>query len=74
MASDRDLVSIKNKKTGKKIKIKLIKSPYGFTKDQIGTVRALGLKRMNQVKEHINSSVIQGMIFKVKHLVKVIEN
>ncbi len=55
----------------KKITIKLIKSKTGFAKDQIGTLRALGLKRINQIKEVENNPVIQGMLFKVKHLVEI---
>ena len=61
-----------SKKTDKiKIKIKLVKSPYGFTKDQIGTVRALGLKKINQTNEVDDNPVIKGMIFKVKHLLEI---
>jgi large subunit ribosomal protein L30 len=60
-------------KKGKTIKIQLVKSPFGYKKDQIGTVRALGLNKMNQVREHEDNDVIRGMVFKVKHLVKVVE-
>ena len=55
------------------IKVQLVKSYYGCLKDQIGTVRALGLRRVNQVREHKDSPVIRGMIFKVSHLVKIID-
>ena len=55
-----------------KIKVKLVKSFYGYKDDQINTVRALGLRRMNQVREHDDNEVIRGMIFKVRHLVQVI--
>ncbi len=54
------------------IKIQLYKSPYGYTEDQIGTVKALGLNKLNQVREIQDSQVIRGMIFKVKHMVKII--
>lgn len=60
------------KAKGKTIQIKLIKSPFGYKKDQIKTVRALGLKRMNQIKEINDTDSVRGMIFKVKHLVNVI--
>ncbi|MCK4796357.1 MAG: 50S ribosomal protein L30 [Spirochaetes bacterium] len=56
----------------KNLKIQLVKSPYGYKKDQIRTVRALGLKRMNQIRELKDCSVARGMIFKVKHLLKVL--
>jgi large subunit ribosomal protein L30 len=56
----------------KKIKVQLVKSYYGSLPDQIKTVRSLGLRKLNQVKEHENNSVIKGMIFKVKHLVEIV--
>ena len=63
---------MKKKAAGEKIRIKQIKSSLGYTKDQIGTVKALGLKRLNQEIEINDNPVSRGMIFKVKHLVKVI--
>jgi large subunit ribosomal protein L30 len=56
-----------------KIKIQLVKSPIGYSKDQKATVAALGLKRMNSVVEHEDNACIRGMINKVSHLVKVCE-
>ncbi|GAL74399.1 LSU ribosomal protein L30p [Nonlabens ulvanivorans] len=35
------------------------------------TLEALGLRKMNQVVEHDDTPVIQGMIAKVEHLVSV---
>lgn len=55
-----------------KIKVKLVKSRFGIKPDQRGTVRALGLRRINQIKEHDDTPVIRGMVFKVKHLVEII--
>ena len=55
----------------KKIKITLTRSPIGYSKRQKGTVRALGLRRMNHTVEHEDTPVIRGMIAKVSHLVKV---
>ena len=57
----------------KKLKITQIKSGIGFPADQKRTVRALGLKRMNDTVEQSASPAVLGMIFKVKHLVKVEE-
>ena len=56
------------------LKITLVKSPIGFPKDQKATVRALGLKRMNFTAEQSDTPAIRGMIFKVRHLVKVEES
>ena len=55
-----------------KIKIRLAKSKYGRKKDQIGTLDALGLRKIGQIKEHDDNPVIRGMVFKVKHLVEII--
>ncbi len=57
----------------KEIKIKLIKSPIGYSKRQKGTVAALGLKKINQIVTHTDSDVIRGMINKVSHLIEVEE-
>jgi len=58
---------------GKKIQVKLVRSPIGYEQSQKDTVKALGLKRMHQTVEHNDTSVIRGMINKVKHLVAVTE-
>jgi large subunit ribosomal protein L30 len=61
-----------NKKTNK-LRITLVKSPIGYSQRQKGTVRALGLRRMNQTVVQEDNPVIRGMIFKVSHLVEVEE-
>jgi large subunit ribosomal protein L30 len=58
-------------KDTKKIRITLVKSPIGSPADQKATVRALGLKRMNHTVEQEDNPVIRGMVFKVKHLLRV---
>ena len=57
----------------KTLKIKLVKSPIGYSKRQTGTVKALGLKKINDIVEQADTPVIRGMIFKVSHLVEVEE-
>ncbi|MRS12665.1 MAG: 50S ribosomal protein L30 [Actinobacteria bacterium] len=57
----------------KTIKITQVKSAIGFPKDQKATVRALGLKRMNDTVEQADTPAVRGMVFKVKHLVRVEE-
>lgn len=56
-----------------KIKIRLKRSLIGRKKNQIDTVHALGLKKIGNVVEHDKSSVILGMISKVKFLLEIIE-
>jgi len=57
----------------KKLKITLVKSPIGYNKRQRGTLRALGLRRLNQSVEREDTPVLRGMIDKVSHLVQVEE-
>ena len=59
--------------TEKRLRITLVKSPIGYNKRQKGTVRALGLHRINHTVEHDDTPVVRGMIHKVSHLVKVEE-
>jgi len=56
-----------------KLKVKLIKSIIGRKEDQIATVKALGLKKINSEVEHNDTPQIRGMIQKVIHLVEVKE-
>jgi large subunit ribosomal protein L30 len=60
--------------TEKMIRVTLVKSPIGYSKRQKATVRALGLRRMHQTIEHVDSPVLRGMLAKVSHLVLVEEN
>jgi large subunit ribosomal protein L30 len=57
----------------KKLKITQVRSTIGQKADQGATVRALGLKRINDTVEQVDNPAVRGMIFKVKHLVKVEE-
>ena len=54
-----------------KIKITQIKSFIKIPKNQKLTLKALGLKKIGQSIIHEKSNVIDGMIEKVKHLIKV---
>ena len=54
-----------------KIKVTLVKSTIGQVAAVKGTVTALGLTKIRSSKELDDTPVIQGMITKVKHLVKV---
>lgn len=56
-----------------KIKVTLVKSPIGCKKDQIATVKALGLKKIRDEKIHDATPQIKGMVSKVCHLVSVDE-
>ncbi|MCL2655726.1 MAG: 50S ribosomal protein L30 [Coriobacteriia bacterium] len=60
------------KKT-KTIKVTQLKSTISCPKDQVATVKALGLKRIRHTVELPDNDAVRGMIFKVKHLVAVEE-
>jgi large subunit ribosomal protein L30 len=55
----------------KKIKVKLTRSLIGATERQKKVVQALGLSKMNQVVEHSDSAIINGMVNKISHMVSV---
>ena len=55
------------------IKIVKVRSSIKSPKVQKLTLKALGLKKLNRVKEHNDTPQIRGMISAVKHLVKVVE-
>lgn len=61
------------KETGKALRVTLVKSPIGYKKDQKATIRALGLRRMNQTVEHNDTPAVRGMLTKVNHLIKIEE-
>jgi large subunit ribosomal protein L30 len=57
----------------KMIKIKLIKSGASRLPQQVKTLKALGLIKINQVVEKPDNDAIRGMIKTVAHLVEVVE-
>ncbi len=61
----------KSKSVSAKLKITLKKSVIGSQKDQIATVNALGLKKINDTVEKTDTPQIRGMINKVAHLISV---
>jgi large subunit ribosomal protein L30 len=57
----------------KKLKITQIRSEIGKLKAQKRTIHALGIKKMHDTVVHDDTPVIRGMIYCVKHLLKVEE-
>lgn len=56
-----------------KLKVKLKGSRYGRIPKHSDTLRGLGLKRINQVRELPDTPEVRGMINSVTHLVEVLE-
>jgi len=55
------------------IKVKLVKSMIGCSPRQRATVRAMGLRKIRQVKELPKNAAVLGMVERVNHLVEVVE-
>jgi len=53
------------------LKITLVRSVLGYSEKQRRVVRALGLHRTNNHVLQYDTPIIQGMLHKVRHLVKV---
>ncbi len=56
-----------------RLRITWVKSGIGYDDGQRRTVKALGLKRLNQSVVHSDCASVRGMINKVRHLVRVEE-
>ncbi|MEZ5404034.1 MAG: 50S ribosomal protein L30 [Bryobacteraceae bacterium] len=57
----------------KTIKIKLISSPAGRIEPQKKMVRALGLRKMNQVVEKPDTPAFRGFVKKIPHLLAIVD-
>jgi large subunit ribosomal protein L30 len=55
----------------KKLKVRLLKGLAGCKQTHRDTVRGLGLKRIDQVVELIDTPAVRGMIDKVNYLVRI---
>lgn len=55
----------------KTVKVQLVKSPIGCKADHRATVRGLGLRRLNSVRELEDTPAVRGMIYKISYLLKV---
>jgi large subunit ribosomal protein L30 len=56
----------------KTIKVKLVRSPIGCKQSHRDTVRGLGLRRLNSVRELQDTPAVRGMVDKISYLVLVI--
>jgi large subunit ribosomal protein L30 len=58
----------------KMLKVKQVRSVIGYDRQQRATVRGLGLRRIRHVVEVEDTPSVRGMIFRVRHIVVVLEN
>lgn len=54
-----------------KLRITYVKSSIGYRRRQKATVQSLGLRRLHQTVELPDNPAIRGMVFRVRHLVRV---
>ena len=66
------MVTKKAKATGK-LKIQYYRSATGFTEKQKLIVKGLGLRKLNAVREAEDTPSIRGMVAKIPHLVRILE-
>ena len=55
----------------KRVRVTQIGSPIGRPDDQGATLIGLGLGKLHRVRELEDTPSVRGMIFKVRHLVRV---
>jgi large subunit ribosomal protein L30 len=60
-------------KSGKTIKVEQTGSPMRRRGDQRATLIGLGLNRIGRMSELVDTPSTRGMIAKVQHLVRVVE-
>jgi len=58
----------------KPLRIKLVRSGIGFPEKQKLVIKSLGFKRLNQVVVRSDTPAIRGMVFKIRHLVEIIDD
>ena len=56
-----------------KLRVELVKSTIGAIPKHVKTVEALGLHKLHAVNELPDNAAIRGMLWHVRHLVKVEE-
>jgi large subunit ribosomal protein L30 len=61
------------KKKQAQLEITLVRSPIGYSKRQKNTLKALGLKKINQTVTRVDNEAVRGMVNRVSHLVTVVE-
>ena len=59
------------KSAAKMVKVKLVRSPIGALPRQQDCLRGLGLRRVNDERELIDTPSVRGMIGRVSHLLEV---
>ena len=66
-------MATKKKAAAGKLKIQYYRSAIGFNEQQKLIVKGLGLRNLNTIREAEDTPAIRGMVAKVSHLVRILE-
>jgi len=66
-------MATKKKSAAGKLKIQYYRSAIGFNGQQKLIVKGLGLRKLNTIREAEDTPAIRGMVAKVSHLVRILE-
>lgn len=62
------------KKKVNTIRVQQYKSAIGYNKNQREVLKGLGIRRMQHIVEVPDNDATRGMVFKIRHLVRVLDN
>lgn len=63
----------KTEEQGKTVRIRQVRSGIGCPREMRETLKGLGLRKIHQVVERLDTNETRGMIAKIPHLVQVVD-
>ena len=66
-------MAAKKKMAAGKIRIQYYRSSIGYNEQQKLVVKGLGLRKLNAIREAEDTPAIRGMVAKVPHLLRILE-
>jgi len=66
-------MAVKKKAASGKLVVQYYRSAIGFNERQKLVVKGLGLFKLNATRELVDTPAIRGMVAKVPHLVRILE-
>lgn len=66
-------MSAKTKESIRTLRLQQVRSGVGCPVEMRETLKALGLRRMHQIAERLDTKETRGMIAKINHLVRIVE-
>lgn len=66
-------MATRKKAAAGKLRIQYYRSAIGFNEQQKLIVKGLGLRKLNTIREAEDTAAIRGMVAKIPHLVRILE-